>query len=329
MRVFFQKAGSQKKFLQTLLSRISVKEAAKLCGVSERTIRDWSQERFSMDYKALKILCNKIHFPFPSDIKLKDRYWYVKKAASKGGKMLIEKYGKVPCDSEYRKKKWHQWWEKEGKYKKHPIIGVTKPIKKPRFSKELAEFVGILLGDGCISQYQISISLNYKNEKDYGKFVKSLIKKLFDVPVSTYWDKKYSRLVLTVSRNELVRFCIEKLGLNQGNKVKQQIDIPNWIKQNKSYLTACVQGLMDTEGSVFSHKYRVNGKIYSYKKISFKNSSYPLIKSVYNFLKGIGLNHPRITKNFREVRIENKDDVEKYFQLIGFHNPKNLKRYKE
>jgi hypothetical protein len=67
---------------------------------------------------------------------------------------------------------------------------------------------------------------------------------------------------------------------------------------------------------------------YSYKKISFKNSSYPLIKSVYNFLKSIGLNH-RIAKNLKEVRIESKNDVKKYFQLIGFHNPKNLKRYKE
>ena len=326
MRVFFPKTGQQKKFIQAVLSKISIKEAAKLCGVSERTIRDWYREKFSMDYKALKILCNKPHLPLR--IKLKDRYWYVKKAASKGGRALMEKYGRVPCDPNYRKKRWYQWWKKEGKYRKHHVIGVTKPIKKPRFSKELAEFVGILIGDGCIAQYQVSISLNFKNEKEYSQFIKSLIKKLFNVPIRTYCDKKYSRLVLTVSRSELVRFCVEKLGLSQGNKVKQQVDIPSWIKQNKSYLAACIRGLMDTEGCVFSHRYKVNGKIYTYKKLSFKNNSIPLIKSVYNFLKDIGLNNPRIVKNFKEVRIENKEDVQKYFQLIGFHNLKNLKRYK-
>lgn len=184
------------------------------------------------------------------------------------------------------------------------------------------------MGDGGIAQYQLTISFHSEDEKEYSKFVIDLVKQLFDVPIGIHYDKNYLSFDLVISRIKLVRFCINRLGLKRGNKIKQQVDIPDWIKQNQSYLTACVRGLMDTEGCVYTHRYKVNGKFYSYKKLAFKNNSYPLIKSVYDFLKNIGLHHPRIAKNHREVRIESKEDVQKYFQLIGFHNPKHLKRYK-
>jgi hypothetical protein len=33
-------------------------------------------------------------------------------------------------------------------------------------------------------------------------------------------------------------------------------------------------------------------------------------------------------KNGWDIRIEARKDVEKYFQMVGTHNPKHLKRYK-
>ncbi len=332
-RVIFP-PGKQQRFLLKAVKNLNLSWSlfAEKIGVHKRTLNDWKREEYSMPLDVVKKISKIAKVKTPKNIKIKEPFWYVYKGAKIGGKMgaiaCFKKYGSYGGDPEYRKKKWYEWWEREGKYRKHPIIGITKPIKKPHFSKELAEFVGIILGDGGITKRQIAISLNSKCENEYSRFVKSLIKKLFNVYVGTCYDKKYSSLDLLVSRSELVRFCIEKLGLTRGDKVKQQVDIPEWIKQNKPYLTACVRGLMDTEGCAFSHRYKVNGKIYSYKKLAFKNSSYPLIKSVYDFLKNIGLHHPRIAKNRKEVRIESKRDVQKYFQLIGFHNPKNLKRYK-
>ena len=64
-----------------------------------------------MDLKALKILCKKTGLKFPSDIKLRDKYWYVTKGASRGGVAALKKYGRVGGDPEYRKKKWYEWWE--------------------------------------------------------------------------------------------------------------------------------------------------------------------------------------------------------------------------
>lgn len=323
MRVCFQK-GKQKAFINKIISKISAEEAAKLCRLSERTIRDWRREKFSMELGALRKLCRKTGILFPSDIKLKKDYWYIAHSSSVGGLATWKKYGSIG-DPEYRKKKWYEWWEREGKYKQHPIINVAKYIRKPKYSKELAEFVGIILGDGGITQYQVRITLCSKNEKEYGKFISKLIKRLFSVPIGICNRKKESTINLVMSRKKLVRFCIEKLGLKQGNKIKQQVDIPGWIKQNKLYSIASIRGLIDTDGCVFNHRYKVNSKFYKYKKLAFTSHSEPLRQSVFDILKENGLN-PRLAQR-KDVRLDSVEDMKKYFRIFSSHNPKLLKRY--
>jgi len=321
-RVVFPK-GEQKKLINKILLKISIKEMAKLCNLSERTIRDWRREKFLMDFTALHRLCKKTNILLPSDIKLKDRYWYVKYGASKGGKAVWKKYGAIG-DPEYRKKRWYKWWKKEGKFKNN-FIGKVKPIKKPAYSKNLAELVGIILGDGSIAKYQITFTFHSKDDKEYSNFVINLVKKLFNVPVGIHYDKRCMAANYTISRSELVNFCIKKLDLKIGNKVKQQVDVPNWIKQNKQYSNACARGLIDTDGSIFTHNYKVNGKMYGYKKLSFTNLSKPLITFVYKTMKNIGLN-PRISRK-KDVCLDSIKDVQTYFKIISSHNPKHLNRY--
>ncbi|MBL7155106.1 MAG: LAGLIDADG family homing endonuclease [Candidatus Portnoybacteria bacterium] len=322
-RVFFPK-GEQNKLINKILLKISTKEAANLCSLSERTIRDWRREKFSMDFQLLRKLCRKTNIPIPSNIKLKDRWWYVHLGASIGGKIVWEKYGTIG-NPEYRKKKWHEWWEREGKFKKHPIINICKSIKKPRKSKDLAEFVGITLGDGGIAKRQLTITLHYRDDKEYGTFVVNLVKRLFNVPISKYYRQENSTNSFVISRTELIKFCVEKLGLKIGNKIKQQVDIPDWIKQNKQYSIACVRGLIDTDGSIINHCYKVSGKQYSYKKLNFTSLSKPLIKSVFQILKNNGLN-PRISRN-KDIWLDSKKNMEIYFRIFESHNPKHLKRY--
>ncbi len=324
MRTFFPKKGQQKKFIDKILSRVSVKEAATLCNLSERTIRDWRREKFLMDFDALCKICEKSELNLPPGIKLRNDYWYAAKGASKGGKAMWKKYGRIG-DPEYRKKKWYEWWEREGKYKSHPLIGNPYSIKEPKESEDLSEFTGIMLGDGGITQYQVTISFHSIDGKKYSEFVTDLIKRLFDIPVGVHCNKNDLSLDLVVSRSELVRFCAEKLGIKQGNKIKQQIDIPDWIKRNKKYAIACLRGLIDTDGCVFTHSYKVKGKIYSYKKISFTSYSDPLRQSVFNILKSNGFN-PRFAQR-KDVRLDSIKDVQRYFQLVGSHNSRYLKRY--
>lgn len=324
MRVLFS-GGKQRKLINKILSKVSVKEAAKICNLSQRTIRDWRREKFLPNLSALRKLCRRTAISFPSAVKLKDDYWYTANGSSAGGIAVWKKYGRIGGDQEYRKKRWYEWWNREGRYKQHPIINAPIPINKPKKSEDLAEFTGIVLGDGGITQRQVTVTFCSKDEREYGKFITRLIKKLFNVPVGIYYDKKSAAVDLVISRSELVNFCIEKLGLKRGNKIKQQVDIPDWIKRNKLYLIACMRGLVDTDGCIFTHRYKSKGKWYSYKKFSFTSYSEPLRQSVFNFLRSNGFN-PRLAQK-RDVRLDSEKDTRRYFQLVGFHNLKNLKRY--
>lgn len=84
---------------------------------------------------------------------------------------------------------------------------------------------------------------------------------------------------------------------------------------------------MDTDGCIFTHRYKVNGKFYNYKKLSFTSYSEPLRQSVFSILKENGFN-PRLAQR-KDVRLDSIGDVRKYFYLIGSHNPKYLKKYRK
>lgn len=325
MRVIFPKE-KQKKFLVKIFEKISVKEAAELCNLSERTIRDWRREKFSVDLDSLKRLCKKTKITFPSDTKLKEDYWYVSRGSSVGGKEVLKKYGRIGGDPVYRKKKWREWWEKIGKFNP-PKCFIAKDINVPQKNIELAEFAGIMIGDGGINKNQIVVTLNSISDKSYSLFVERMIEKLFNVEPSILLREDESVINIIVSRRRLVSFC-RSIGLKVGNKLKQKLDVPGWIKEKKRYTTACIRGLIDTDGCVFDHCYKVNNRNYCYKKISFSSYSNSLIHSVFCMFRNIGLK-PRITRNKKEVWIDSQEDIKKYFNYVGSHNPKHLKKYRK
>jgi len=237
----------------------------------------------------------------------------------------IKKYGRVGGDQAYQKKKWYEWWYKSGQYQKIGCIKGSLPIKIPKFSKNLAEFTGIILGDGGISKSQVRITTNKIDDAQYAIFIKNLIKKLFNLKASMCPRDNISAIDIIVSRKKLVEFCNKKLGLHIGNKLKQGLDIPEWIRKNYGFEKACVRGIMDTDGCIFNEVHNIKGKKYSYKRLNLTSYSPKLRKSVFDILSKLDLN-PKIRNN-RCVQIEDKEKIEKYFQIIGTSNPKHLKRY--
>ncbi|MFA5926315.1 MAG: LAGLIDADG family homing endonuclease [Parcubacteria group bacterium] len=324
-RVKFPKE-KQRDFLFAAKNKLGMdwREFAKLLKISERTLSDWKREKITLPLSAAKIIRKKATLNIPENVKLLSPYWYANKGARKGGLAVLKKYKIIGGNPKTRIKKWREWWEKEGRFKKHPIINKRLSIKKPSFSTKLAEFVGIVLGDGGISKRQVSISLNRETDRDYIRFVKKTITDLFGVSPGLYSDPKSKADTIVISRTELVAFLTQKIGLKIGNKIKQKIDIPRWIRQNKKYEIACLRGLVDTDGSVYKHKYIINNKFYCYHKLSFCSLSPPLLLTVFGILKNIGLK-PRIHRN-KEIKIENTRNVRKYFEIVGSSNKKHLKK---
>ena len=319
-------SGGQKRYLFRCRNKTGYSWAliAKILKISSRTLTDWKREKFNISLEALRILAAETNEVLPTKLKIAEPYWYTSKGAKKGGNAVYKKYGRVGGNPKYRKIKWHEWWEKEGRKNPNPILNSI-PISKPAKSSALAEFVGILIGDGGISKNQVVVTQHQIDDKEYCDFIAKIIYKLFKIKPAIYNRPSCSVNNITVSRVELVRF-LASLGLPIGNKMNQQIDIPRWIKENDDYLIACTRGLIDTDGCVFCHSYTVKNKIYRYKKISFSSRSKPLISSVYHLFSKFNLS-PRITKNNFEVRIEGQKNVKKYFYFIGSHNPKHLNRY--
>ena len=192
----------------------------------------------------------------------------------------------------------------------------------PEESKNLAEFIGILLGDGGITQSQATITLNSIADKDYISYVGCLGELLFGRKMSIYQRKREKATTLQLTGVLLIKFLMS-IGLKQGNKVKQQVDVPEWIKQNTHYRIACTRGLMDTDGGIFLHKYKVNGKQYSYRKICFTNKSRPLLQFVYDTLYSLKLT-PKYgwEGDSKRVWVYDSYKTERYLDIIGSHNPR-------
>lgn len=68
-------------------------------------------------------------------------------------------------------------------------------------------------------------------------------------------------------------------------------------------------------------------KKYSYLKIAFTSASIPLVISVREILINFGFN-VRISKNHKDIRIEDNKYVCKYIKEIGSNNDKHLQRMK-
>lgn len=325
-RVIFLE-GEQKKFLESAFEKLNfdTAELAIKLGVHPRSVRDWRREKYSIPLSAMDKVCKMGGFVRPVAIRIEDPFWYVDKGAKLGGIAVYKKYGRVGAvDEKYRKKKWFEWWQQVGRYRKN-AIGESKPVKRPKLSEKVAEFVGIMLGDGGITKYQLDVSISSVVDKGYEEFIIALIKELFEIVPTVYVRNDSNTLIIRVSSIEVVRFC-NKVGLKTGNKLKQGLNIPSWIMQSAKLKRACLRGLIDTDGCIFNERHRVRERIYTYQRLNFVSYSPALIGSAFYIFKEMGLS-PKIRNQGKSVQIENRQEIKRYFDIIGSHNPKHLLRF--
>lgn len=322
-RVIFPQS-EQRDFLKRVarISKLSWLSIAEEIGVHQRTFFDWRREKYSVSLGSLKKMCKIANLPFPSEIEIRKPFWSVKKAAKIGGYATYKKYGRIGSP-EVRRKKWLEWWEKRGKNNLNEKFTARK-INCPKKSADLAEFVGIIMGDGSITKRQVKITLNSITDKEYCIYVKSLIEKIFQTKPSMNKRRNESTINLTISRTNLVNYC-RSIGLLVGNKIKQNLDIPHWVKKNNNLIIPCLRGLMDTDGCLFLECHKVRGKIYSYPRLSLVSASPNLRFSVLEALTDLGFSAK--IRNNRNVQIEKDREIRKYFDTIGTSNPKHRRKF--
>lgn len=303
-------------------TKLSLPQLAKIISVERHTLNDWRRERLLPNLEKIRELSDVIHIPLPKIVETKQENW----ASSAAAIHRHQIYGctlthadrvKAGTNSQQRRRENPTYYASLG-------CNVAKTFALPiHHSIELAELVGILLGDGGIRPSQFTITLNAVEDKKYSEYVKALIYKLFFYTPSSAVRKNTKALTLTSSGTELIKYLLAQ-GLHVGDKVKQQVDVPNWIKENPEYSRWCVRGLMDTDGGIFTNAYVINGKSYVYPKTNFTNASQPLLNFVYATLKNHGF-HPN-NRQPRKIWLYSQVESKRYLEVIGSSNERLLKK---
>lgn len=182
-------------------------------------------------------------------------------------------------------------------------------------TKKLAEFFGIMLGDGSLSHFQVMVTLGTK-EDAYARYVCSLMEKIFKAKPKIAIRKKGYRDVY-IGSVKLSSWLLEK-GLVY-NKVQSQVDVPKWIFQNNDFMKAFVRGFFDTDGSVYRLKHGV--------QISLTNKSLPLLFSLQEMLHGLQYKPSQVSSG--KVYITHRSEILRFFKEVKPKNNKHLACFHE
>jgi hypothetical protein len=330
MRVKFP-SGQQRAFIEEVL-RLTNAPATSLAsriGVCGRTFQDWKREKWQIDDRSLNRLCRLANLAIP-DVTLLPEHWSVPKASRLGGRRRIELYGS-PGTPEGRARGGRNAQERFRANPEHFRqlgVAVRKVIAQPPLSADLAEWIGIVLGDGGITHCQVTISFHLTLDAAYAEHVAQLAARLFGLMPGRGIDSADHTLSLVFSSVELVE-TLERLGLKRGNKVQQQVDLPGWVWERQEYQTACLRGLMDTDGCVYYHRYAVNGKMYGYCKLCFTSYSRPLLYSAKRLFESLQMFPTIHAYDGHRLYLHNSGAVKRYFEIVGTHNPRYLERFEQ
>lgn len=279
---------------------------ARYLQISPSTLANWYKCERLLPQKIFSNLFKIADISIQNPTLLNDNWGLVK-----GGKVVWLRYGRRPVNK-------NPGYGKNG-------VSLAKKFPMPGLSSELAEFIGIMLGDGGISQNQISVTLGYTTDKNYVPYVRKLISRLFQAKTSIYRAKIKDAIRIRASGVNLVKNLLS-LGLVQGNKIKQpRFNIPEWIQEKDTFIRACIRGMIDTDGCVHRKVRRErNGMEYRSVGITFSSYSVPLQLSLIKLFNILGF---KVAISGTTIYLCGKEQIARYVAEIGFSNPKHSGRY--
>jgi hypothetical protein len=257
----------QKDFLIAVCRalKINTEQAGKIAGICGRNYRDWIHGKLLPRKDAIEKLSEMSGLPMPPIIEEREEWWSGRINGKIGGNACYQKYGALGTNEDRRK----GWLVTVERKKANPDSRwtIANEYRVPGFSVELAEFVGIVLGDGGLTDGQCEISLHITDDAEYARYVKTLADSLFDCNASICSYPKHTVIKVVISGVKFTKI-LERFGLRRGHKIRHQVDIPEWIKKNDKYLLACMRGLYDTDGHL-SQAFCLGSPICSFRRILF------------------------------------------------------------
>lgn len=322
MRVKLSKNDREKFFGELNKKGIDDDKIKSITGVSVRTVFDWRRGKYTIPRQHFQTLIGVARIS-PASIKpiLLEDWSHNKEAGRKGASVRMLKYGplgtpegrSVGGSRSYALRK-----NIEGD------IFTRNKILFPNKNELLAELVGIMIGDGNMSSYQASVSVSSLVDQEYSLYIAGLIEKLFAFRPTIKKKGVSNCLVIVASSVTMVEF-LKEVGVLKGHKIRQNLDIPRWILEDREFAIACLRGIFDTDGCVFQENHRIKEKIYSYPRWVLVSASPNLRATVHQILLDLEFN-PKIRNN-RSVNLESFADISAYFRIVGTSNPKHSRRW--
>ena len=164
------------------------------------------------------------------------------------------------------------------------------PLSLHGTHEELAYLIGVYLGDGCLVQNSRTELLDIACDAKYPELIDKyvvLVKQVFgkfpslqeDTASNCFHIRLYGRGISST------------LGMKIGSKNKQDLHIPEWIKENKSFTRFCLRGLFETDGYIHHRTGREKSIV-----VGFSNTNQTLLDEMQQLLYNLGY------KNFSRTK---------------------------
>ncbi len=197
-------------------------------------------------------------------------------------------------------KVWMERMKAEGKIKsQYP------PLKK---DGNLAELIGVVLGDGYILKYPRTEELSIFSNSNNPGFIKrysELLEKVFNKNPTTRIHSKQNCIRIRIYEKHIQ----ERLGVPFSPRINKKITIPEWIFNKREYVIRYLRGLYEAEGS---HSVHLPTCTY---KVQFSNRNFSMLENVFILVSRLGF-HPHRSKY--QIQLSRKEEVFKFLSLIKF-----------
>jgi len=184
------------------------------------------------------------------------------------------------------------------------------------YKKLWAYVIGLAIGDGNLSNPNgRAVKLRISCCTDYPNLILRVVSSLraFLPKNKVSIIKRPSKCVdVYVHSNTLESLLGWKVGL--GPKHKQNVGIPDWIKQDRRFVLACLKGLLETDGSSYTDR--------GYKMVNFVTIIPRLANEVMAIITELGFKpHLYLFKQRTSVKhtIRVSKDCDKFIELINFY----------
>ncbi|MFT4892910.1 MAG: hypothetical protein ACI8Z7_000699 [Candidatus Nanohaloarchaea archaeon] len=197
----------------------------------------------------------------------------------------------------------------------------------------LAEFVGILLGDGMIGKYEcdrgdgtysiqhcVKITLS-SEETGYQDYIEDMFSDLFGVKPSCGKRKNENSYDIRCFQKELFEFLVEEVGLKKSPKW-EKAEIPNVFLSQENLAKRVLRGYFDTDGSVVLTDN--NGVLYP--RLEMKICPSPMQDQFIEILDSLGFRFGayEIGKGKIRIQMNGKTQLAKFENEVGINNPKHV-----